>query len=545
MSFKNIQQVNDQAEMVSRGHALAMNIASAKGIAEVVKSNLGPKGTLKMLVGGSGDIKLTKDGHTLLTEMQIQNPTASMIARTATAQDDITGDGTTACVIFTGELLKQAERFLQEGLHPRIIADGFDLAKARAIDFLETFQVKVDATDRDLLIDVARTSLRTKVHKQLADHLAPDLVDSVLLVKQEGAPIDLHMVEVMHMLHKSDVDTKLVRGMVMDHGARHPDMPQRLENCYILTCNVSLEWERSEVTSGFYYKDADQRQKLVDAERRVTDDQVDKILELKRKVCPEGSGKSFVVLNQKGIDPLALDALAREGILALRRAKRRNMERLTLACGGDALNSLDEMDEGCLGYAGLVYEQQLGDEKYTFVEDVRHPTSCTMLIRGPHNHVIEQIKETVRDGLRAVRNVLDDEAVVPGAGAFEVACSAHLKEYMMEVKGRAKLGVQAFADAMLCIPKVLAGNGGHDAQDTVIALQEAHQEGKYAGVDLETGDTLDPMKAGIYDAYTVKRQSLHLTSVIASQFLLTDEILKAGKKMGKGGPSMPGMESMQ
>lgn len=542
MSFRNIQQVNENAEMVSRGHALSMNIASAKGLQDVVKSNLGPKGTLKMLVGGSGDIELTKDGHTLLSEMQIQNPTASMIARTATAQDDITGDGTTACVIFTGELLKQAERFLQEGLHPRIVADGFDLAKARAIDFLDEFKKEVDITDRDLLIDVARTSLRTKVHKELADHLAPDLVDAVKLVSKPDEPVDLHMVEVMHMLHKSDLDTQLVRGLVLDHGARHHDMPTRLENCYILTCNVSLEWERSEVQSGFYYKDADQRQKLVDAERRVTDVQVEKILELKRKVCPEGSGKSFVVLNQKGIDPMALEALSREGILALRRAKRRNMERLTLACGGDALNSFEDLSEDCLGYAGLVYEQTLGDEKYTFVEDVKFPTSCTMLIRGPHNHVIEQIKETVRDGLRAVRNVLDDKCVIPGAGAFEVACAAHLKEYMPEVKGRAKLGVQAFADAMLVIPKTLADNGGHDPQDTVIALQEAHEAGELAGVNLEAGGVLDPMKEGIYDAFMVKRQSLHLTSVIASQFLLTDEILKAGKKMGKGGPSMPGMD---
>jgi len=542
MSFRNIQQVNQNAEMVSRGHALAMNIASAKGLQDVVKSNLGPKGTLKMLVGGSGDIKLTKDGHTLLSEMQIQNPTASMIARTATAQDDITGDGTTACVIFTGELLKQAERFLAEGLHPRIVADGFDLAKARAIEFLDTFKRDVDTTDRDLLIDVARTSLRTKVHKELADHLAPDLVDAVEMIRKPDAPIDLHMVEVMHMLHKSDLDTQLVRGLVLDHGARHHDMPSRLENCYVLTCNVSLEWERSEVQSGFYYKDAAHRQQLVDAERRVTDVQVEKILELKRKVCPEGSGKNFVVLNQKGIDPLALEALAREGILALRRAKRRNMERLTLACGGDALNSFEDLSEECLGYAGLVYEQTLGDEKYTFVEDVRNPTSCTMLIRGPHNHVIEQIKETVRDGLRAVRNVLEDKCVIPGAGAFEVACSAHLKEYMPEVKGRAKLGVQAFADALLVIPKTLADNGGHDPQDTVIALMEEHEQGKLAGVNLDDGGVLDPMAAGIYDAYMVKKQSLHLTSVIASQFLLTDEILKAGKKMGKGGPSMPGMD---
>ena len=356
-------------------------------------------------------------------------------------------------------------------MHPRIIADGFDLAKARAIEFLDTFKQTVDVTSRDVLLDVARTSLRTKVHAGLGDHLAPAIVDGVLCIKKEGEPLDLHMVETMHMLHKSDLDTQLVKGLVMDHGARHPNMPQRLENCYILTCNVSLEWERSEVTSGFYYSDADQRKKLVDAERRYTDDRVDLIIKLKREVCPEGSGKNFVLLNQKGIDPMALDMLAKEGILALRRAKRRNMERLTLACGGDALNALEDMDASCLGYAGLVYEQTLGDEKYTFVEDVKNPFSCTLLIRGPHQYVIDQIKEAVRDGLRAVKNALEDECVLPGAGAFEVACSLELKKYMNEVTGRQKLGVLAFADALLVIPKTLADNAGHDAQDVVIAME--------------------------------------------------------------------------
>jgi len=308
-----------------------------------------------------------------------------------------------------------------------------------------------------------------------------------------------------------------------------------------LICNVSLEWERSEVSSGFYYSDADQRQKLVDAERAFTDDKLGQILALKRKVCPEGSGKNFVILNQKGIDPLALDALARDGILALRRAKRRNMERLTLACGGEALNSFDDMTEECLGHAGLVYEQTLGDEKYTFVEEVSNPFSCTVLIRGPHDYIINQIKECVRDGLRAVKNVLEDEAVVAGAGAFEVACAADLKSYMREVQGRQKLGIQAFADALLVIPKTLADNAGHDPTDVVIALEEQVQEGNVAGVDLATGEPMDPIANGVYDLFTVKRQSLHLTSVIASQFLLTDEILKAGRKMGGGnGAPMPG-----
>merc|ERR1719387_2777346 len=179
----------------------------------------------------------------------------------------------------------------------------------------------------------------------------------------------------MHMRHKLSTETRLVRGLVMDHGSRHPDMPNRLDNCYILTCNVSLEYEKSEVNAGFFYSSAEQRDKLVDSERRFTDEKVKKIIDLKKKVCTEENKKSFVVFNQKGIDPPSLEMLAHEGIIALRRTKRRNMERLPLALGGVAVNSVDDLDESDLGRCDLVYEETLEDDKFTFVEGVKNPHS--------------------------------------------------------------------------------------------------------------------------------------------------------------------------
>ncbi|KAK9864996.1 hypothetical protein WJX84_010287, partial [Apatococcus fuscideae] len=387
-------------------------------MASVKTLNQKAEGTIKMLVGGAGDIKLTKDGNVLLREMQIQNPTAVMIARTAVAQDDITGDGTSSTVLLIGELMKQAERYLSEGLHPRVLVQGFDAAKRATIEFLDSFKEDCSPTDRDMLRCVARTSLRTKVHQQLADQLTDIVVDAVLTIKQDDEPLDLFMVELMHMKHQLDKDTRLIKGLVLDHGSRHPDMPKRLEDCYILTCNVGLEYEKSEVNSGFFYSSAEQREALVAAERQVTDDRVHKIIDLKNQVCGT-SKKGFVVINQKGIDPMSLDLLAKAGILGLRRAKRRNMERLTLACGGFAINSIEELSPDCLGLAGAVYEHVLGEEKYTFVEDVPRPHSCTILIKGPADYTLAQIKDAIRDGLRAVKNTLDDVGVVPGAGAFE------------------------------------------------------------------------------------------------------------------------------
>ncbi|ELU42613.1 T-complex protein 1, zeta subunit [Rhizoctonia solani AG-1 IA] len=508
--MSSIELINPKAESVRRAAALQVNTNGAMGLANVVKGNLveGPRGTIKMLVDGAGNIKMTKvrDGKVLLSEMQIQNPTAAMIARTAVAQDDQVGDGTTSVVLLVGELLKQADRYISEGVHPTVIAEGFDLAKKEAL--------VPSKLDRAQLISVAHTSLATKLHPKLAAQLAADVVDAVLCIRPppppEGAtgvaairePIDLHMVEIMKMQHKTDSDTQLVRGLVMDHGGRHPDMPKRVEN----------------VNSGFFYSSAEQREKLVESERRFVDAKLKKIVELKNLVCDQAVGanekpKGFVVINQKGIDPLSLDVLVKNGILALRRAKRRNMERLQLIAGGVAQNSVDDLTPEVLGYAGLVYEHTLGEEKYTFVEEVKEPKGVTLLIKGKtlvSMSVVPPTQDALRDGLRAVKNALEDESLVPGAGAFEVACAAHLSGPIKKAaKGRAKLGVQAFADALLIIPKTLAANGGFDVQDAIVAVQDEQSSGNTVGLDLKTGEPFDPTVEGVWDNYRVKRQMLH------------------------------------
>lgn len=528
-----ISLLNPKAEFARAAQALAINISAAKGIQDVMRTNLGPKGTMKMLVSGAGDIKITKDGNVLLHEMQIQHPTASLIARASTAQDDMTGDGTTSTVLVIGELLKQADLYISEGLHPRIITEGFDKARAKTLEVLEKLKIKIEPT-RESLLNVARTSLRTKIHQQLADVLTDICVDAVLAVRQGDKPVDLHMVEIMEMQHKTSTETSLVRGLVMDHGSRHPDMPKRVENAYILTCNVSMEYEKSEVNAGFFYKSAEEREKLVSAERDFIEKRVQKVIDLKKKLC-DNTDKRFVVINQKGIDPMSLDMLAKEGIIALRRAKRRNMERLALACGGTAMNSVDDLTEEHLGFAGLVYEHVLGENKFTFVEECKFPQSVTILIKGPNKHTLIQTKDAIRDGLRAIKNAIDDGCLIPGAGAFEIAASQELLRYKNEVKGKTRLGVQAYAEALLVIPKTLAVNSGFDAQDTIVKLQEEAQLlNEPIGLDVNSGEALRPADAGIYDNFIVKKQIINSCSVIASNLLLVDEIMRAGMSSLKG-----------
>jgi T-complex protein 1 subunit zeta len=212
------------------------------------------------------------------------------------------------------------------------------------------------------------------------------------------------------------------------------------------------------------------------------------------------------------------------------------MERLTLACGGSPVNSVEDLEPDMLGWAGKIREESLGDDRYTFIEEVRESKSCTILIRGPNKHTIDQIQDATRDGLRACMGALTDKALVPGAGAFEVAAYRMLMRRKGAVTGKAKLGVEAFAHSMLVVPKTLAENSGLDVQDALIKVEEEQERSDQAcGLDLMTGETFLPESEGVWDSYTVKKQTLNLSTVLATQLLLVDEVMKAGKAMGKAG----------
>jgi len=220
------------------------------------------------------------------------------------------------------------------------------------------------------------------------------------------------------------------------------------------------------------------------------------------------------------------------------------MERLTLACGGSPLHSVEDLDEACLGYAGKVSEVTFGDDKFTFVEDCKHAKSCTLLLQGPNSHTISQMKDAVRDGLRAVKNSIEDQAVIPGAGAFEIAAALHLRSQVLpKHKGRIKLGIEAFAEALLIIPKTLAENSGLDVQDVLLKLVEEREASELPiGLNVTSGDPMIPSEEGIWDNVRVKRQCLHLSTVLANQLLLVDEIMRAGRQQKP--PNVDAMDDM-
>jgi len=330
------------------------------------------------------------------------------------------------------------------------------------------------------------------------------------------------------MQHNSDLDSRLIKGLVLDHGGRDYNMPGKVDNAYILTCNISLEPEKPTNVSQVMIKDALEREKILEMERAYLEERVTKIITLKREVCSE-EGYGFVIINEKGIDPGCLARLAAEGILALRRAKRRNMERCAKACGGICINSTDDLKPEVLGFAKNVYQYNLGEQKFTFIEGVENPFSCTILVKGPNKHTIQQVKDAIYDGLRSVKNTLEDGCILPGAGAFEIAAYLDLMKFKETVTGINKLGVQVIADALLIIPKTLSINSGFDVISTILKLEEEHKKGHIVGLNVYTGDPMDPISSGIYDVFRVKRNLISSAVTISCQLLLVDEVMTTQK----------------
>jgi len=374
-----------------------------------------------------------------------------------------------------------------------------------------------------------KTTISTKIKQKIAEKLTPLIVEAVQTVKVPEQPIDLHMIEIMTMQHNSDLDSRLIKGLVLDHGGRDYNMPGKVENAYILTCNISLEPEKPTNVTQVLIKDGQDRERLLEMERKFIDQRVAKIIELKREVCGEEDNKGFVIINEKGIDPGCLSMLANEGILALRRAKRRNMERCAKACGGVCINSVDDLKPECLGFAKMVYQHNLGEQRYTFIEGVENPFSCTILVKGPNKHTIQQVKDALHDGIRSAKNVIEDKCILPGAGAFEIAAYLDLMKFKDTVSGRMKLGVQTLAEALLIVPKTLSLNSGFDVIDTLLKLEDEQRKGKVVGLNVYTGDPMDPISSGIFDVYRVKRNLITSAVTISTQLLLVDEVMTTQK----------------
>ena len=524
------------------------NITAAKVVAESIRSALGPKGMDKMLVDNFGDVTITSDGRTILDEMDIQHPAAKMLVEVAKTQDKETGDGTTSAVIIAGELLNKAEELIDKNIHPTIIIDGYKMAAEKALETLEKIAIVVDLKSQDFLVKAATTSMGSKIVAEHKDYLAEIVVKAMLAVaeKQDGAfKVDVDDVKVEKKTGESLKETTLINGIVLDKEIVHSGMPKRLEKAKIALLDASLENEKPELDAKINIESPDQIEAFLKQEEEMLKDMVEKIL----------STGANVVICQKGIDDMAQHFLARKGVIAIRRAKKSDMEKLARATGGKIVSSINSLSAADLGYAALVEERKTGDDKMTYVEGCKNPKSVTLLIRGGTQRMTAEAERSIHDALSVVKDLLEEPKIVAGGSAPEMEMSNVLKKYAQTLPGREQLAVQIFAEALEAIAVTLAENAGLDPVDIISQLRAEHEKGKtWAGINVFEGKVEDMIKLNVYEPLAVKKQIIKSANEAASMILKIDDVIATAKMktppmppgggMPGGGMGMGGMGGM-
>jgi thermosome len=530
----------------SRGReAQHTNIEAARIVAETVKSALGPKGMDKMLVDSFGDVTITSDGRTILDEMDIQHPAAKMMLEVAKTQDNEAGDGTTTAVIISGELLNKAQELIERNVHPTIIIDGYRKASERALEVLESIAIKVDPDSSDYLKKVAMTSMASKLVADHKEYLADMAVKAMLAVAEKDGDkykADVDDVKVEKKPGESVRDTKLIQGIVLDKEVAHSGMPKRVERAKIALLDAALEIEKTEFDAKINIESPEQMEGFLKQEEDMLHDMVDKIVK---------SGAN-VVLTEKGIDDMAQHFMARKGLLAVRRNKKSDMEKLAKATGGKIVTNLDGMTSADLGYAALVEERKIGDDKMTFIEGCKHPKAVTILIRGGTQRIVDEAERSLHDALCVVKDVIEEPKIVAGGGAPELEMSRMLKKFSETITGREQLAVKAFAEALEIVPLTLTENAGLDPIDMISELRARHEKGElWAGIEVINGKAQDMTKAGVYEPLAVKKQIIKSATEASTMLLKIDDVIAAGKSKappmppggpgGMGGGGYPGM----
>jgi thermosome len=518
------------------------NIMAAQIVAEAVKSSLGPKGMDKMLVDSMGDVTITSDGRTVLDEMDIQHPAAKMMVEVAKTQDAEVGDGTTSAVIIAGELLGKAEDLVEKNVHPTVIIDGYRKAADKALEVLEKIAIPVKANDKAFIEKIAMTSMASKLVAENKEYLAEIASSGILQVAEkveDRFKVDIDDVKVEKKAGEALTDTKLINGVVLDKDVVHSGMPKRVEKAQIALLDIALEIEKTEFDAKINIESPEQMDAFLKQEENM-------IKEMVEKLAAKGAN---VVICQKGIDDLAQHFFARKNILAVRRVKQSDMEKLSKATGGKIITNLDDMTKKDLGYAQLVEERKIGDDKMTFVEGCKDPRAVTILIRGGTERIVDEAERSLHDALCVSRDVVEEPKIVAGGGAPEMEVAKVLKEYAQKLPGREQLAVMCFAEAFEAVPTTLAENAGLDPIDIISELRARHEKGEvWAGVEVNEGKVRNMKEVGVFEPLVVKKQIIKSATEAASMILKIDDVIASGKMkappMPPGGPpGGPGAEA--
>lgn len=508
--------VDPRKEQTKGREALSMNIAAAKAVASIVKSTLGPRGMDKMLVNPIGDITITNDGATILHDMSIEHPAAKMVVEVAESLESSAGDGTTSAVVLTGSLLEKAEKLIENGVHPTIVVKGYRLAAEKAVEIFESLAISTDENEKELLVNVAKTSITGKASEKYNRLIAELCVDAVLAIRERGIA-DLKNVTIKKDVGGKIEETEFVEGIVIDKVALDREFPLRIENPRIALIDTPMEVAKTANKAKLQISAYGDIESFVKQEEAA-------LFEMADYIIRAGANAVFC---SKGMDDKIAAYLQDRGIYATRRVKNEDMQHLADATGGRPVRNIKELTQKELGNAGLLEQDRDGDQGKTYLRDCKGAKSVSLVLRGGTEHIVDNLERAVDDALRVVKCVVEDGKVVAGGGASEIEVALGLRAYAPSIAGREQMAIKAFADSLEDIPRAIARNAGLDTIDTIVNLRAKHAENKNAGLNVNTGAAEDMLEKGIVDPLRVKVNSVKSGSEAAEMVLRVDDMLRA------------------
>lgn len=516
--------ISNEIERTLGKTAQKNNILAARVLAETVKTTLGPKGMDKMLVDRAGNITVTNDGVTILEEMEIEHPAAKMLVEIAKTQEKEVGDGTTTVVMLAGRLLENAEKLLNQKIHPTIIIQGFRLAQKKSQEILKSISIEINSEVE--LAQIAQTAMTGKGAEYLKEQFSEIIVDAVKLTS-EGNKLDLRNIRIEKQKGESLEQTELIKGIVIDKERVSIEMPQKVENAKIALVEESLEIRSPETNTRISVASPEQLQSFLSQEDTILKNKVEKIKQ---------TGAN-VLICQRGIDDVVQFYLAKAGIYSIRRVPKTDMQAISKSTGAKLISKLSEITPQDLGNAQKVEEIKYHDDGYTYITGCSNPKSLTILIRGGSEHVLDEIKRAIEDALGDVASTLKDSRVLAGGGAAEIELSSQLKKYSKTLKGREQLAVEEFANSLEFIPATLAENAGMDPIDVLTELKSAHEAGQQnSGLNLFTSKVEDTLNQGIIEPLKVKTQAISSATDVAITLLRIDDVIAAKSNINKINP---------